>query len=56
MDKFFEFNINNQLFEDSKKNINNLKILCNPNEGYFYDWHKKIPKDSFSKICKYNKY
>ena len=52
----FEFNINNQLFEDSKKNINNLKILCNPNEGYFYDWHKKIPKDSFSNICKYNKY
>lgn len=53
---FFEFNKNNQLLDDSKKNINNLKILCNPNEGYFYDWHKKIPKDSFSNICKYNKY
>jgi hypothetical protein len=53
---FFEFQKNNQLLEDSKKNINNLKTLCNPNEGYFYDWHKKIPKDSFSNICKYNKY
>ena len=53
---FFEFQKNNQLLENSKKNINNLKILCNPNEGYFYDWHKKIPKDSFSNICKYNKY
>ena len=53
---FFEFQKNNQLLEDSKKDITNLKILCNPNESYFYDWHKKIPKDSFSNICKYNKY
>jgi len=53
---FLEFHKNNQLLEDSKKNINNLKRLCNTNEGYFYDWHKKIPKESFGNICKYNKY
>ena len=40
-----------EIWKVEYKDINRIKSLCEPEQTYFYDYHKRLDKKQFQEIC-----